>query len=165
MSNLESARKALEAELSLAKQGYAFYQSRIDALGKALDELDVLQGGGTIKGAGVKGKRGRKPGKLAAAKATPKTTEKKTRGRKPGKAAGANDLPFTGGDYWSNLVTTQPQSGADILHTAIAKLGFTPTKQQVLKLTNRLTFALHALVKSGKIQDSGSGRERRFFKV
>jgi hypothetical protein len=167
MSNLESAKKALEAELLLAKQGYAFYQSRIDALGKALDELEILDGGGAIKGTTVKGKRGRKPGKPAAKaaskaipKATPKTTEKKSKG----KAGGANDLPFTGGEYWPDLVTSEPQSGADILHAAINKLGFTPTRQQVQKLTNRATFALHSLVKTGKIQDSGSGRERRFYK-
>jgi hypothetical protein len=172
MSNLESAKKALEAELQLAKQGYAFYQSRIDALGKALGELEILQGGGAVKGVATKGKRGRKPGRpagkvasKAASKAAPKaakSTEKKTRGRKAG---GGNDLPFTGGDYWPNLVTSEPQSGADILHAAINKLGFTPTKQHVQKLTNRATFALHSLVKSGKIQDSGSGRERRFFKA
>lgn len=163
MSNLESAKKALEAELSQAKQGFAFYQSRIDALTQTLAELDKLQGGGTTKGAGVvKGKRGRKPGKATSVKAAPKKADKKAKGRK---ATGANDLPFTGGDYWPDLVTSQPQSGADILHAAIAKLGFTPTKLQVQKLTNRATFALHSLVKTGKIQDSGSGRERRFFKA
>jgi hypothetical protein len=50
------------------------------------------------------------------------------------------------------------------LHAAIDKLGFTPTRQQVQKRTNRLTFALRALVESGNTQDSGSGRERRYFK-
>ncbi|HSY26548.1 MAG TPA: hypothetical protein VK832_03510, partial [Burkholderiaceae bacterium] len=173
MSNLESARVALEAELSQARQGYVYYQTRIESLQQALLQLGQLGGDAASTGKVVaKGKRGRKPGKAVAngslrtaAKATTKTASKKAAKAVGGrKAATDKDLPFTGGDYWPNLVTSDPQSGADILHAAIAQLGYTPTKKQVQKLTNRLTFALHALVKSGKIRDSGSGRERRFFK-
>jgi len=91
--------------------------------------------------------------------------EKPTKKQKDARASnGGDQLPFTGGDYWINLITAQPQSGADILHAAIARLGFTPTRQQVQKLTNRVTFSLRALVEAGKIQDSGSGRKRRYFK-
>ena len=169
MSNLESAKAALDAELSQARQGVAYYQSRIEALTAALAQLDTLLGGTGKMAAkpGPKGKRGRKPGKAATKAAAGKRGPKKAPAAKAGKRASASgdNLPFTGGDFWPNLVTSEPQSGADILHAAIANLGFTPTKQQVTKLTNRLTFALHALVKSGKIQDSGSGRERRFFKA
>jgi len=50
------------------------------------------------------------------------------------------------------------------LKSAIDKLGFTPTNTQIKKLTQRMTFALNALVKANKIQDSGAGRERVFFK-
>ena len=169
MSNLESAIAALEAELSQARQGYAYYQTRIESLEQALTQLGQLGGSATSTGKVVKGKRGRKPGKAApkvAAKMATKASRggAKARGAGGRKAATDKDLPFTGGDYWPNMVTSEPQSGADILHAAIAQLGFTPSRQQVQKLTNRLTFALHALVKSGKIRDSGTGRERRFFK-
>lgn len=159
MSNLETAKVALEAELAQARKGFAYYQSRIDALGKALQQLLELDDatGKTSKPAAPTGKRGRKPGKHLIAKAKKKPTS--------GKVAAGNELPSTGGDFWPNLITLQPQSGADILHAAIDGLGFTPTKLQVQKLTNRLTFALHALVKAGKIADSGVGRARRFFKA
>ncbi|HCE08693.1 MAG TPA: hypothetical protein DEQ40_08865, partial [Oxalobacteraceae bacterium] len=73
-------------------------------------------------------------------------------------------LPSTGGDYWPNLLTEQGQHSSEILKSAIDKLGFTPTNTQIKKLTQRMTFALNALVKANKIQDSGAGRERVFFK-
>jgi hypothetical protein len=50
------------------------------------------------------------------------------------------------------------------LQAAIDKLGFTPSKTQVKKLAQRMTFSLNALVKANKIKDSGSGRNREFFK-
>jgi hypothetical protein len=75
------------------------------------------------------------------------------------------DLPFTGGDYWTNLLSDQPKSGPEIFKSAIAQLGFTPSKEQIAKLGGRMTFALNTLVKAKKIKDSGSGRERRFFKA
>jgi hypothetical protein len=51
------------------------------------------------------------------------------------------------------------------LKAAVSSLTFTPTKLQTQKLAGRMTFALNALVKANKIQDSGKGRERRFFKA
>ena len=74
-------------------------------------------------------------------------------------------LPFTGGDYWINLITAQPQSASDILKSAIGKLDFAPTEDQLKKLAGRMTFALNALVREKTIEDSGSGRNRRFFKA
>ena len=50
------------------------------------------------------------------------------------------------------------------LEAAIGKLDFEPTKPQIQKLSGRMIFAINALVKTGKIRDSGSGRARRFFK-
>ena len=79
--------------------------------------------------------------------------------------SGGNDLPFTGGDFWPNLVLEQPRSASEILDAAIATMSFAPSKVQTQKLAGRMTFALNSLVKAGKIKDSGSGRERRFFKA
>ena len=81
-----------------------------------------------------------------------------------GAEAQVAELPSTGGDYWKNLVGAEPKSGQAILAEAVNGLGFTPTKAQVSKLLNRMTFALNSMVKAGAIQDSGSGRERRFFR-
>lgn len=170
MSNINAAMTAISAELAQAKQGLAYYQSQVSALETALSQLGALGLAPAVKPAGAK--RGRKPGK---AKVEAETVVKAKRGRpakakgkvkaKSGRAAkGPNDLPFTGGDYWPNLVSSEPKSGVDILRESVSGLSFTPTKEQVKKLSQRMTFVLNSLVKSGEIKDSGSGRGRRFFK-
>jgi len=65
MSNLESAKIAIEAELAHARQGLAHYHSRIDALDKTLAQLADIDGG---SGAAVEPvappiKRGERPQK------------------------------------------------------------------------------------------------------
>jgi hypothetical protein len=166
MSNLDTAKSAIQAELAQAKQGLAYYQSHVAALESALVQLGSL-GVGTVLGRPGGAKRGRKPGKISSATIT--KPAKAARGRpakaKKGRALkGPNDLPFTGGDYWPNLVTSEPQSASEILHAAVAGLGFAPSAEQVKKLAQRMTFVLNALVKSKALRDSGSGRNRRFFK-
>jgi hypothetical protein len=182
MSNLEAARVALQAELDHAKTGHAFYVERIASLDKTLAQLSSLGGDvgdTTAKGPAPKAKRGRKPNsaKLAAAEqpahsdsaAKPTKQAKRgkagQRGRPRKEAAGTNELPFTGGDYWTDLVTSSPQLGQEILAAAISKLGFDPTEAQRKVLANRIAPALAALVKSGKIADSGKGRLHRYFKA
>ena len=148
MSNIDKARRAIEAEISHAKNGLAFYEQRVGSLQAMLASLgypDGFDGGGHKSAPAVAakpGKRGR-PRKLAP---TPKV------------------LPRTGGDFWSGLVAQAPQFGPDILAAAVAKLSFEPTAEQRKVLANRLGPALAALVKSGKVADSGKGRLRRYFK-
>lgn len=165
MSNIDAAKAALEAELSQAKQGLAYYQSQVSALETALAQLGAL---GLVAIVKTGAKRGRKPGKVAKAAKPVKATRgrpAKTKAKKGGRAAkGPNDLPFTGGDYWPDLVTSNPQSASDVLNASVSGLGFEPTQEQVKKLAQRMTFVLNSLVKAGKIKDSGSGRGRRFFK-
>ena len=159
MSNLESARAAIQAELSHAKEGLAFYHSRIDSLEKMLTQLVSFSGSSTAghDAVAVKGKRGRKAGVSVVTKPAKKKAGKE--------ASNGNGLPFTGGDYWTNLVLEQPRSASEILEAAVGSLGFTPNKIQTQKLAGRMTFALNTLVKTNKIKDSGKGRERRFFKA
>jgi len=184
MSNLEAARVALQAELDHAKTGHAFYAERIASLEQALVQISSLGGGRDAKAPApkAKAKRGRKPNatKLAAA-AQPANSDDPTKPAKPAKkamdgkagtrgrprkeAANTHELPFTGGDYWTDLVTTVPQFGPDILASGISKLGFEPTEAQRKVLANRMAPALAALVKSGKIADSGKGRLHRYFKT
>ena len=186
MSHMESAKAAISAELKSAEQGLAYYQRQVAALQATLKSLDDIAAGtpnALAQPAGAK--RGRKPGKTADA--APDTAIPKKRGRKPGtkvatspktatspkavakakktpKKRGTDGLPFTGGSFWSDLVTATPKSFADILNDCVAGLDFIPNPAQKKKLSQRMTFALNALVKDKKIKDSGSGRERRFFK-
>jgi hypothetical protein len=171
MANIDSAKAAIEAEIGHARKGLDFYQTRVEGLQRVLESIASIDGKSShIALAGTAPqKRGRKP-KAAnqvnetAAKASGGSGAKR-KGRGSAAASGGNDLPFTGGSYWSDLITSEPKSAGDVRDAAVAALGFTPTKQQVQKLANRMTFALNALVKSGEIRDSGHGRERRFFKA
>lgn len=157
VSNLKAARQAIEAELSHAKQGMAYYISRVEALEIALQQLENVEGEKSAAGpqAGER-QRGRKAQGGGA-----------KRGPKP-RAAGSNkadSLPSTGGDFWLKLVSSQPQSAVDISNAAISALGITPDqKGRIQKLKQRVSPALASLVASQKIKDSGAGRERRFFK-
>lgn len=158
MSNLQSAKSAIEAEIMHARQGVAFYQSRLDTLEKTLDQLDSVSLPEDI--AQIETSEGR------TSSARVRTTQKRGRGRPRGSVASSGkELPTTGADYWLNLVSDQPQAGAEILKQAVAKLGFHPSKLQVQKLRQRLAPGLKALLDAKKIQDSGAGRERRFFKA
>jgi hypothetical protein len=176
-SNLESAKAAIEAEIAHAKQGLAHFVARIEALEKTVAHLVTVDGGVldtkpfTAKPV-AKSKADAAPKLAKSTKATksakPTSAEVVAKPVKPAKPAtkakGGNQLPFTGGDYWTGLVTVEPKSASEILDAAIAKLGFKPTKEHKKKLAGRMTFALNALVKAGKIKDSGTGRARRFFK-
>jgi hypothetical protein len=153
VSNLKSASQAIRAELEHARKGAAFYQARVEALEEALSKIDSVE---------------------VATKQTPKSSKagkkepavQARRGRKPGAAATGNGsvLPSTGKDFWPNLITAQPQSAPEILDAAIRSLGISPSREQIKKLAQRQTSALHNLIKSRAIEDSGSGRARRFFK-
>jgi hypothetical protein len=168
MSNLESAKAAIAAEIAHAKQGVAHFLSRVEALEKALLHIVAVDGGilDAQPAAAMPVAKSKAQAKAKAVAAKPVKSTKTAKPVKPAKAAkGVNDLPFTGGDYWTDLLAVEPKSASEILDAAVSKLGFTPTKEQRQKLAGRMTFALNALVKAKKIQDSGSGRARRFFKA
>jgi hypothetical protein len=153
MSNHQSAKHFIAAELKHAKAGAAYYKARVDALEKALTQLRDLDAV-SEKPAGKKQKKKSKGKKLTKSK---KAKASKASSKVP-------DLPATGAEYWMNLITDEPKTAPELFRIAIARLGFLPTIDQVKKLGNRQTFTLNTLVKQKKIQDSGSGRERRFFR-
>jgi hypothetical protein len=150
MSNLKSARQAIKAELEYARKGAMFYQSRVEALEDALSKIESVE------------------------TTTPKTSNGKSQApeqrAKPGRKARSQPagngakLPSTGKDFWPNLITAQPQSAKEILNAAIRALGISPSKDQLKKLSQRQTSALHNLIKTNAIADSGAGRDRRFFR-
>ena len=146
MSNLQSAKSAIEAELQHARKGMAYYQTRVESLESALAQLDNLNGSNLLQiesGTG-EGRRGRRA-KVSA-------------------GSGQKKLPFTGGDFWINLVTDQPRTSPEILTAAINALDFIPSSEQRKKLAGRMTSAIGGLLREKRIQDHGTGRQRRYFK-
>lgn len=184
-SNLKSARQAIEAELAHARQGAAFYTARVEALETALQQLESVEGDSTARGANSQAAGGRKKGAAAGAhrgrrangangtarRATANGSARQhgesKRGRKARAANGAKRSGglSTSGDFWLSLVDEQPRSAVDIANAAIETLGIKPDqKEEIQKLKQRVSPALAGLVSAHKINDSGSGRARRFFK-
>lgn len=157
MSSLKFARDVIRAELQHAKQGLAYYEERVQQLESALQQVDSLNGPGKTKTAsGTTEKNGR--------------ARKQRAGRSKGKAGRSSDrngsaLPKTGGDFWMRLVSRKPKSAVDIANAAAAALKLDPEKDQdlVRVLKSRVAPALQNLVSAKRVQDQGSGRERRFF--
>lgn len=155
MSNLGSAKSAIKAELQHAREGVAYYQSLVTALEEALTRLDSV---------------GPEAGKAPVRKAAMANEKpgRGRRGRKPRTAVAPEqegNLPGTRKEFWVDLIDTQPKSAVEVVQAAVEKLDFTPTREQVKKLSQRATYALNTMVKSGEISDSGSGRARRFFRA
>ena len=181
-SNLKSARQAIEPELDHARQGAAYYAARVEALETALQQLDSVEGdsAASLKGAANAGgmKRSAVHGRRRAHAASNGTGNGNgsartragvaKRGRKTGAAAGAKrsgSTLSTSGDFWLSLVSEEPRSAVDIANAAIETLGIQPDqKAEIQKLKQRVSPALAGLVSAHKINDSGAGRERRFFK-
>ena len=172
ISNLKSARQAIEAELSHAKKGIAYYAARVEALESALHQLENVEGNGADKAktpkaraGGMKLRRGRKASAgngvhRAAANGAARQRRKAVR------RGGTDSLPVTGGEFWFALVSDEPRSAVDISNAAISALGIKPEQKiQIQKLKQRVSPALATLVSTQKIKDSGSGRARRFFKT
>lgn len=154
-SNLSTAKQAIQAEISHAKEGVAYYEKRVQVLTQALQQLEVAANPDQLQTNKVSGKRAgsRKPGRPRLSN---QVSPAKGRSQK---------LPATGDAYWSGFVKAEPQTAPEILKAAVATLGFTPASTDVKKLRNRMVFQLNSLVRTKKIADTGKGRDRKFFKT
>lgn len=148
MSNLAKARQAIQAELNHAEQGVAYYQKRVEALRAALEQLEHSDN------PQVTAQR-----KTRAAGSVPQGS-KRTGARKSGSSR--QGLPKTSQEFWLGFISQQPKTAAEIANAAVASLDFTPTAQQAKQLKSRLAPTLQALLKAKKVQDSGSGRDRKY---
>jgi len=158
--DFSTAIKTIEAEIRYARDGLEYYRTCVDTLEKVLAQLKKFE-----KQHAPSSRRGR--GKAAMPR-SPEEIMAEMIGARAGKrvarVAESHPLPYTGGDYWYNLVTREPRTAAQILHKSIDSLGFEPTREQVHKLRLRVVAALNSLVADKRIKDSGSGRERVYFK-
>lgn len=158
MSNLKFARDVISAELQHAKQGLAYYEERVLQLESALHQVESLNGlgnGKTVpksakKNGGAKKRAGTRP-------------QAKARNHASGRNGSA--LPITGVEFWMRHVSTKPKSAVDIANAAAAALQLDPEKDKKLirVLKSRVSPALQNLVSTKRVQDTGTGRERRFF--
>jgi hypothetical protein len=156
MSNLQSAKSAIKAEIDHARKGLDYYQSRVEILEQALTQLEH-------PGVPERTSRTRRTKESTRVKAT--EANRPRRGRPPSrKVAGADELPYTGGDFWLGYISDEPHSAAEILKSAVNSIGVESDKAKIQKLRQRLTAALQAMLQAGKIKDSGAGRERRYVK-
>ena len=149
MSNLTKARQAILAELRHAEKGAAYYQTRAEALRAALEQLEQSDN-------------------MPLSKAEKKTGAA-TKLSKGGKGAGGRKasssrqgLPKTSQEFWLGFIGQQPKTAAEIANAAVASLDFAPTPLQSKQLKSRLAPTLQALLKAKKVQDTGSGRERKY---
>jgi len=188
--NLTSARQAIQAELSHARQGVAFYSARVEALETALNQLESVEGDEAAPARKTRAKsangrsaassgRGRKPraaksDEAPAARGAAKGLARQQKGGqraartkgKEGRGGQDSGLPTTGTDFWLRLVTDEPRTAVEIANAAAQEIGIKPEqKEQIQKLKQRVAPALATLVSAQKVQDTGAGRERRFFKA
>src|SRR5690606_30912577 len=148
MSNLAKARQAIRAELHHAEQGVAYYQKRVDALRAALEQLEHSDNPQVTAQ------------KNSRAAATTNQGGKRAGKRKT--ASSRQGLPKTSQEFWLGFISQQPKTAAEIANAAVASLDFAPTAQQAKQLKSRLAPTLQALLKAKKVQDSGSGRDRKY---
>lgn len=162
MNNLSAAKSAIRAELAHVQSGLSYYQERVEALNEALNQLDAIEDAPEIDlEQPAKKKRGRP--KLVEKKAAARAEKKaKPRGRS---AAKANRLPFTGGDFFPNLLTERGQTAPEILQAAADQIPFKLKHEERVQLRGRMIATLAAMLKSGKIGSEGEGRQRTFFKA
>ncbi len=158
-SNLQTAQDALNAEIAHVKEGIAHYAQHLQALEQVLAHLRGVDGAVTTTTEEKPRKKRGEAKTHVPAKRGKRASIKKEHGIHK-----AGELPKTGGDFWPNLISEQPRHSSEILNAAIDLLPFAPDDEQIKKLSQRMTFALNALVKDGKIKDQGAGRARQFFK-
>lgn len=147
MTNLESAKAAILAELDHARQGLNYYTAQVEVLETALAALSSVQTEGSKR-------------------AQPTRKRKLASKVKKGAAAKPSNvkLPATGKEFWTSLITNEPQSARQLLDAAVKVLEINPSKDDLKKLAQRQANALHMLVKARTISDTGAGRNRRYLK-
>ncbi len=163
MSNMTSVKSALDAEIKHAKEGIAFYSTRIATLEKMIQQLDQLDG---AREGGATGKTGgkRKYTRSAKGGADMSTTDDGA-DTSAGVSSGryASKLPATTAAFWTSLLSETPISNKDIIKAAIAALKIRPSPADLKKLKQRLANAITIMTKDGTMMSEGTGRARRFF--
>ena len=162
MSNMTSVKSALDAEIKHAKEGIAFYSTRIATLEKMIQQLDQLDG---AREAGAGGKTGTKRKYARSAKGGVDTAFAENGADMSAGVSGARNaskLPATTATFWASLLSETPISNKDIIKAAIVALKIRPNPVDLKKLKQRLANAITIMTKDGSMTSEGTGRARRF---
>ena len=156
MSNMTSVKSALDAEIKHAREGIAFYSTRIATLEKMIHELEQLDGkaGKLGKGIGAVKRKYTRSGKAAISDDSSADAEA---------TGGKSKLPATTARFWQSLLSETPISNQDIIKSAVATLKIKPNAIELKKLKQRLANAITIMTRDGSMQSDGTGRARRFF--
>lgn len=163
MSNMTSVKAALDAEIKHAKEGIAFYSTRIATLEKMIQQLNQLDGAHTASTIGESGSKRKytrsapKVSDIALVEGDGDTSIATASGRATSK------LPATTAAFWTSLLSETPTSNKDIIKAAIAVLKIRPNPADLKKLKQRLANAITIMTKDGSMMSEGTGRARRFF--
>ena len=162
MSNMTSLKSALDVEIKHAKEGIAFYSTRIATLEKMIQQLDQLDDA-TATGTDGKGAGKRKYTRSAKAREVTAATNDGAASATDGGARAKSKLPATTAAFWTSLLSETPISNKDIIKAAVAALKIRPTPADMKKLKQRLANAITIMTKDGSMMSDGTGRARRFF--
>lgn len=163
MSNMTSVKTALDAEIKHAKEGIAFYSTRIATLEKMIQQLDQLDG---ARATDPIGKNGGKRKYTRTAKSSSDSVSADDSGDASATVSGARNtskLPATTAAFWTSLLPETPISNKDIIKAAITALKIRPNPADLKKLKQRLANAITIMTKDGSMMSEGTGRARRFF--
>lgn len=161
MSNMINVKSALTAEIKHAKEGIAFYSTRIAALEKMLQQIDRIDGSpGAVASLDIL--TDKKPVRVAKDASDNSDAGNAGSGSNPAKGNEAK-LPPTTAKFWQSLLSETPISNKDIIKGALAALKIRPGPIELKKLNQRLANAITIMTKDGTMLSEGTGRERRFF--
>lgn len=147
MSNLSSAASALQSELAHARQGQAYYETRVAALEAALQALTDIDN-------------------LTADAARPPRRTQKRAAKSPRQNLSTSPLPSTGNEFWLDLIGKEALTGAEIFQRAHAHLGGNLPAAERRALRQRMSATLASMSRDGKyLKSSGSGRSRTYSRV
>lgn len=162
MSNMNSVKSALDAEIKHAKEGIAFYSTRIATLEKMIQQLGQLEGAHQAEAIGKSG--GKRKYTRSAKKGDSVASADETTNTMAGASGSriASKLPATTAAFWMSLLSDTPISNKDIIKAAVTALKIRPSPADLKKLKQRLANAITIMTKDGTMLSEGTGRARRF---
>ena len=163
MSNLSTAKSALQAEIAHVQAGLAYYQGLFETLNDALHQLDAIEDEEKAGPEQAPKKQRGRPRKAQSSRGRKEKSAHTQRRGRPKAGSSDNRLPSTGGDFFLRLLSDRGQTAPQLLEAATGQLSFKPNAEEVKQLRARMISALMAMMKAGKVRSEGERRQRTYF--